>query len=71
MLNPRHNKISFYGESTVKAHGMELYFKSMAKIRDSILIKEEWKSLQAASLVNKEAHENLTLMLSVGGNRKM
>lgn len=50
---------------------MELYFKSMVKIRDSTPIKEDCKSLQAASLVNSEAHENLTLMLSVGGNRKM
>lgn len=72
MLNPSHN-ISFYGEDTVKAHGKGrvLYFKSVVKTRDSILIKNGWKDLQAAILVNREAPENLTLMLSVGGNRKM
>lgn len=72
MLNPSHN-ISFYGEGTVNAHGTEheLYFKSVAKTRDSILIKDEWKDLQAAILVNREAPKNLTLMLSVGGSRKM
>lgn len=48
-----------------------LYFKSVVKSKDSILIKYEWKYLQAASLVSREAPENLTLMLSVGGNRKM
>lgn len=53
VLNPSHN-ISFYGEGTVNAHGTEcvLYFKSVVKIRDSILIKVEWKDLQAAILVN-------------------
>lgn len=72
VLNPSHN-ISFYGEDTVKAHGKErvLYCKSVVKTRDSILIKDGWKDLQAAILVNREAPENLTLMLSVGGNRKM
>lgn len=72
MLNSSHN-ISFYGEGTVNAHGTEhvLYFKSVVKTRDSILIKDEWKDLQAAILVNREAPKNLTLMLSVGGSRKI